>query len=169
MKYIPEITQCLMVIITALYLSATIIMCVFNGKSAKAAKEQTQELKNQFYAINRPVLTVNTVYIEKGFWIIRIRNEGSQTAMKTRLKINQQFIDDLPEEKYRKALEADKTRERTIGVGQEFDLIFGTQEYTRLKEKADLCGQILYCGINGMEYTDDFEVDLQSYATINCP
>lgn len=168
MKYIPEITQCLMVIITALYLSATIIMCVFNGKSAKAAKEQTQELKNQFYAVNRPVLTVNAVYLEKGFWIIRIRNEGSQTAMKTRLKLSQSFIDSVPEEEYRKALETNREKERTVGVGQELDLIFGTEEYTRLKEKADLCGEIVYCGINGMEYTDDFEIDIESYAVVHC-
>lgn len=168
MKYIPEITQCLMVIITALYLSATIIMCVFNGKSAKAAKEQTQELKNQFYAVNRPVLTVNVMYLEKGFWLLRIKNEGSQTAMKTRLKINQSFIDSIPEEKYRKALEMNKGKERTVGVGQEADIIFGTEEYTRIKNKAELCGEIVYCGINGMEYTDDFEVDIESYAAMHC-
>lgn len=157
-----------MVIITALYLSATIIMCVFNGKSAKAAKEQTQELKNQFYAVNRPVLTVNVMYLEKGFWLLRIKNEGSQTAMKTRLKINQSFIDSIPEEKYRKVLEMNKGKERTIGVGQEADIIFGTDAYTLTNGKTDLCGQIEYSGINGMIYTDDFEIDIESYAAVHC-
>lgn len=37
-------TDWLMVIITAIYVVATIFICVYNGKSAKAAEKQTEEM-----------------------------------------------------------------------------------------------------------------------------
>lgn len=43
-----HITDWLMVIITALYFITTIIICVSNHKSAKAAKEAVEESKRQF-------------------------------------------------------------------------------------------------------------------------
>ena len=43
----PSITDWLMVIITLVYVVATILICVFNGKSAKAAREQIEEAQKQ--------------------------------------------------------------------------------------------------------------------------
>ena len=56
------LTDWLMVIITAIYIVATIFICIYNGKSAKAAKTQTEEMRRQFYATNRPLLSVEIVY-----------------------------------------------------------------------------------------------------------
>ena len=41
-------TDWLMVIITAIYVVATITICYFNGKSAKAAREQLEESQRQY-------------------------------------------------------------------------------------------------------------------------
>ena len=45
-------TDWLMVIITAIYVVATIIICYFNGKSAKAAKMQTDEMIRQYNIVS---------------------------------------------------------------------------------------------------------------------
>ncbi len=46
-------TDWLMVIITAIYVVATIIICYFNGKSAQAARIQTDEMMRQYNLANR--------------------------------------------------------------------------------------------------------------------
>ena len=60
----PSITDWLMVIITLVYVVATILICVFNGKSAKAAREQIEEAQKQqaqnmalqHYAMRREII-----------------------------------------------------------------------------------------------------------------
>ena len=42
-----------MVIITGIYVVATVIICVFNGCSAKATRDQVEESQNQFYESKR--------------------------------------------------------------------------------------------------------------------
>ena len=44
----PLITDWIMVGITSIYVIATIAICIFNGKSAKATKEQVEESRLQF-------------------------------------------------------------------------------------------------------------------------
>ena len=44
----PTITDWLMVIITFVYVVATIMICIFNGRSAKATREQVLESQRQF-------------------------------------------------------------------------------------------------------------------------
>lgn len=58
------ITDWLMVIITAIYVIATIFICTANVKSAKAAREQTEEMKRQFLAINRPSVSAEIIYLK---------------------------------------------------------------------------------------------------------
>ena len=43
----PTITDWLMVIITMVYVVATVLICIFNNKSAKAAQEQVTEMRQQ--------------------------------------------------------------------------------------------------------------------------
>lgn len=154
-----------MVIITALYLSATIVMCVFNGKSAKAAKEQTQELKNQFYAVNRPVLIVDVASPRENLLALRLRNEGSQTAFKAEIKLEESFLNSLPEEQLKEYMIRETEKTRTVGVGQKYDLYFGAGEYIKDQHRAPIIGKIIYQGVNGMAYEDDFEIDIESYLT----
>ena len=46
-------TDWLMVIITAVYVVATIAICYFNAKSAKAARDQLEESKQQYEKSSR--------------------------------------------------------------------------------------------------------------------
>ena len=60
------LTEWLMVIITAIYVVATIFICIYNGKSANAAKKQTEEMIKQFNSVNRPMVTVRFDIIRSG-------------------------------------------------------------------------------------------------------
>ena len=64
------ITDWLMVGITGIYVIATIFICVFNGRSAKATREQIAESKRQFEETKRleymPCFEIHFDQIEAG-------------------------------------------------------------------------------------------------------
>ena len=95
-------TDWLMVIITAIYVVATIFICVFNGRSAKAANEQTEAARNQtkemidqFKAVNRPFVTIRFDIIRSGLLCFIIENEGPLPAHNVQVKINDDFLDNI--------------------------------------------------------------------------
>ena len=61
----PSITDWIMVIVTIVYVIATIFIFVANHKSAKASKEQLEESKRQFDLINKPLISVEIVQIRR--------------------------------------------------------------------------------------------------------
>ena len=63
----PTITDWLMVIITFIYVVATVFICVFNYKSAKASKDQLEEMKEQYQKNDRPIIEAEFLYIERTF------------------------------------------------------------------------------------------------------
>lgn len=158
------LTDWLMIIITAIYVIATIFICVYNGKSAKAAKTQTEETRRQFYAINRPLLSVEIVYLRKAFFALRFTNNGNQTAFNTFFDINQDFIDNISESKFKELLENDKDKIRNIGVGQYYDLFFGTTKYLKQVKKVPIVGRMHYRGVNHSIYAEDFKIEPEKYA-----
>ena len=159
------LTDWLMVVITFIYVVATIFICVFNGKSAKAAQSQTEEMRRQFYATNRPLLSVEIVYLRKAFYALRFTNNGNQTAFNTFFDINQDFIDNLSESKFKELLEKDKGKIRNIGVGQHYDLFFGTSEYLKQEKKIPIIGRMHYSGVNDSLYAEDFSIEPEKYAS----
>ena len=161
----PTITDWIMVVITAVYVVATIFICVFNGRSAKAAKEQTEEMKRQFYSINRPIVAMEIAFVKRAFLCLRMHNNGSQTAFNVKVELSQEFIDGL-ERNFKAILESDKGKTRTIGVGQYFDIFFGSTKYIKMESKPVITGRVTYNGINGSIYVEDFSIDMGNYATI---
>ena len=160
----PTITDWLMVIITGIYVIATVFICGANIKSANAAKQQTIEMKQQFYAVNRPNISVEVVYLKKAFWILRFTNYGTQTAFNTRITLNEEFINSV-EEKIQPILRENNGRVYTLGVNQSYDLYFGTNEYRSLAPKVKIMGKIIYSGYNNSLYAENFEIETENYAT----
>ena len=74
-------TDWLMVIITAIYVVATIIICYFNGKSAKAAKMQTDEMIRQYNIANRPNVTIHFDIIRSGLMCFIKMKETNRHTM----------------------------------------------------------------------------------------
>lgn len=78
----------LMVIITIVYVVATVLICIFNYKSSKAANKQLEESKRQFSETVRlnhlPVLTISTT---NGIRNISISKNPNLPQVATRMTI----------------------------------------------------------------------------------
>lgn len=158
------ITDWLMVIITAIYVIATIFICAANVKSAKAAREQTEEMKRQFLAINRPSVSAEIIYLKRTFWVLRFSNNGNQVAYNTKIVLDEEFINSV-EDDYKWSLIELKNKVCTIGVNQYYEIFFGTNEYRDLPDKKNIKGTIISHDISGKEYSEDFEIEIENYVT----
>lgn len=120
--------QWVMVIITGIYVIATIFICWANFKSANASKEQLKEMQKQYAETNRPLIELEFHYSRRTWYIARFVNHGNMTAQRVKISLEQAFIDSLPEESFRNELERIKGKECIIGVGQHYDLFIGSNK-----------------------------------------
>lgn len=107
-----------MVIITGVYVIATIFICWANIKAANASKEQLREMQKQFAETNRPIIELEFHYSRRTWYIARFVNRGNLSAQHIKINLDQEFIDSLPEESMKKELERIKGKECIIGAGQ---------------------------------------------------
>lgn len=158
----PLITDWLMFGITAIYVIATIFICKANIKSANATRDQIAESQRQFNEENRPIIEVEFCYERRQWYIIRLKNNGKLTANKVKVELSQEFIDSLPEESFRKALEKCTEKECIIGVGQCYDLFIGSNKLRENQNMKPVVGKITYVS-NNREFVSDVFVDLSNY------
>lgn len=159
----PTITDWMMVGITVVYVVATIFICVANWKSANASKKQLAEMQEQYEADNRAYIEVELIYEKRSFFGLRFVNHGKKTAQHVEIQIDPAFIDSLHERNFAELLRQQTGKECIIGVGQHYDLFFGTSKYRDLPDKVAATGQVHYQS-NGKEFSCDFHVDLDNYA-----
>jgi len=95
-------TDWLMVIITAVYVIATIVICIYNIKMVTAAQEQTEtakrqiaEMIRQYNESHRPVVLVSFETIRNGLHCFKIENIGPVAAKDIKIRINDEFLDNL--------------------------------------------------------------------------
>ena len=81
-------TDWIMIAITAVYVIATIFICIFNYRSAKATREQLAESKRQFEENNHAFVTVTFETIRGSLLVLNIHNHGHQVANNVSVKIN---------------------------------------------------------------------------------
>ena len=86
-----NVTDWLMIVITAVYVIATIFICRANIKSAEASKEQLEEMRKQYAEDNRPILDVEFLYERKTWYIVRFVNRGKYTAQHTMINLTQEL------------------------------------------------------------------------------
>lgn len=153
-----------MVIITAVYVIATIFICWANIKSAKASQAQLQEMQRQYAEENRPIIEVEFHHIKRTWYVVRFVNHGNKTAHHVKIHLEQDFIDSLPEEFFREELERIKDKECIIGVGQYYDLFIGSNELWSNSDSKPLFGNIEYESLGNI-YKSDIFVDLEHYIT----
>lgn len=144
----------LMVIITAIYVLATILICRANIISARASRAQLDEMRKQYEENNRPRIEVELIYERRLFYIVRFTNHGSLIAQNVKIQISQAFIDGLPNVTSRKLLEKQKDKECIIGVGQHYDLYIGGNELRENPNMVPLTGIITY-QTNGKTFSTD--------------
>lgn len=160
----PTITDWLMVIITLVYVIATIFICWANIKSAKASKEELAEMKRQYAEENRPHIEVEFCYERRTWYIVRFINHGKLTAQHVKILLDEGFISSLPEQAFKDTLLKQREKECIIGVGQYYDLYIASNELRGNPNMKPVMGKISYQD-ESSKYESDIYIDLENYAT----
>ena len=159
-------TDWLMVIITAIYVVATILICIYNGKSAEAAKEQTfaakrqiEEMIKQFNETNRPVVTIRFDIIRSGLLCFVLENIGPVAATDIQIKINAPFLDNIEKYESRSTLREISKAHLFLSSNQKLYIpLAGQQDYSKIAEvPAEFV--ITYNG----KYSESTQIDLWQY------
>lgn len=82
-------------LITTIYVAATIVIAFSNFKSAKASKEQTEEIKKQYNEQNRPDIDVYFDILGNHMCVFILRNIGNKPATNLTVSINNEFINNM--------------------------------------------------------------------------
>lgn len=159
------LTDWLMVIITAIYVIATIFICVFNGKSAKAANEQTEAARNQtkemieqYNAVNRPFVTVRFDIIRSGLLCFLIENEGPLPAHDVRIRINKEFLDNVQDKDDRNRLEELNGASFYLASKQKLTVCVGGQP-----SFSNISKEVAKFDISYDDFNEHTEIDLNQY------
>ncbi|MBQ9300458.1 MAG: hypothetical protein IJ214_08100 [Clostridia bacterium] len=158
------ITDWLMVIITAIYVAATICIMLANQSSAKATKMQVDEMKRQFEENNQPYITTELIYEKRSFFGLRFTNHGAKIAEHVTIDFDPQFVACL-KESFKKLIEEQKGKECVIGIGQHYDIFFGKNDIRGQEDLMPAKGVIKFKSGN-KEYQNAFEIGLNNYMTI---
>ena len=153
-----------MVLITLVYVVATIFICWANFKSAKFSKEQVREMQKQFEENNRPYVETELIFVKRAFYGLRFINNGNIVANNVRVELSSDFVDSL-EPSMRERIKKQEGKSCVIGAHQSYDLYFGTSKYLKENYKAPASGKINYFAKN-KEYEENFSIDLENYMTI---
>jgi hypothetical protein len=155
-------TDWLMVIITGIYVIATIFICVENHKSAKATRDQTAEQQKQFKEENRALVTITFETQNSNTAVLHIQNTGKRIAKNVKINIEKNFIDNIPDDYYRNHLRILPKSSFSIGINQSWYCILGTFSKVEDISKEIMRGDISYSDIFG-DYHESFEIDLTQY------
>lgn len=161
----------LMVLITAVYVLATILICWANIKSAKAVREQLAEARRQYEEDNCPRITYEMIYENRTFYGIRFSNHGRRVANHVQIKFSQDFLDSISKFSLFDRSNTFQKQEFVLGVGQSYDYFFGADEFRNNADKRPIAGEITYQD-EQRTYRESFQIDWDKYATfysVNTP
>lgn len=154
-------TDWIMVIITAIYVIATIVICYFNGKSAKAAKTQTDEMIRQYKMSNRPNVTIHFDIIRSGLLCFVVHNEGNLPAHDVNIKINQTFIDGMNDSADKERIKRFGESKLYLASNQKIYILLGGQ-----LEFSSLAKNVAEIDISYDNYNEHTTIDLEQYAML---
>lgn len=158
----PNITDWLMVAITAIYVVATILICFFNYSSAKATREQTAEAKRQYEENNRAFVTVTFEVIRNGLATLRIHNHGNKIARRVSIKVDESFVENITDEFSRNAINRLNKSSFVLGIGQSFYASIGASKELENLGKKPLLIHITYDDALA-SYSENTSIDLTQY------
>lgn len=154
-----------MVIITAIYVIATIFICRANIKSAKASQEQVDELRRQYLEENRPRIEVEFTFQNRCYYGLRFVNRGRITAQDVSISFDDAFLQSIKEKSFTDQIRKQSGRKCIIGVNGYYDLFVGSNELRDNDGILPAKGKITF-QYNGQEDVQDFYVDIANYMTI---
>ena len=163
LSFLNNYSGALTVIVTVIYVIATIAICFANLKSAKASNRQVEEMKREFEERNKPRIEVE--YCLEGGLENRLRfvNHGEKTAQHVKIFLDPECFQNFVDEAFLKDLQSLHTKECIIGAGQHYDLFLG-----RIKKKGTLVpitGKVQYRDFT-KSYESEIYVDIENYVTL---
>lgn len=161
-------TDWLMVIITTIYVIATIVICIFNGKSAKAAREQaeiskkqTKEMIRQYNLTNRPIVTIRFDIVRSGLLCFIVENEGPLPAHDVVIKFNDSFINNLPDTQVKNRFIELKASRLYLASHQKITLLLdGQPMFSKIAEEKAII-EIEYDS-----FVEKTEIDIKQYGML---
>lgn len=159
------ITDWLMVVITAVYVIATIFICMANIKSAKATREQLAEAKRQYEEEHRPYISYQFIFERRTWYGMRFTNHGRRVANHVQIKLNQEFLDSVSKFQFSDVLRKLQEKEFTLGIGQSYDIYFGADEFRNNPNLKPIAGEIIYQDAL-TTYCEPFYIDFTKYAAV---
>ena len=85
----------IMAVLTFVYVIATILICYFNYKSAKATYDQTKESYKQFIENSRAHVVPKIIELEGEMLCISFQNIGNDIAEEVIIKVNESWLKKL--------------------------------------------------------------------------
>lgn len=162
----------IMAVLTMVYVIATILICIFNYKSAIAARKQTEESIRQFEESNRAYVIPRFETLEGQLYCLVFQNIGRTMAEKLKIQISDDWLDCLKRTQKNSSvaetlLKLGKT-EIFLPVDDKYMYAIcvpadGTGDYTVLCEKP-LKISISYKSGNKL-YSEEYELPMEG---VNC-
>ena len=122
------LTDWIMIIITTIYVIATIVICISNKRSADAAKEQTREMIKQYNENNRPYIIVKFEIVRLGLLCFVVENVGNMPAIGLEIDLCREFIDNIPDDLMRtRVIEFVESKEIYLAPDQKIYITLGGQ------------------------------------------
>lgn len=156
---IPTITDWIMVVITTVYVIATIIICKANYKSAREAQKQTEESIQQFNKNNRPYITCEYILSSRTYCGIHICNHGNQVARNLKINVDKEFMDLLVEGHFLKFKKINDSVYTVVGINQSYDFYFSKVKDKPVKVPLNIL--LKYENDEGKSYEERFVIDLE--------
>ena len=126
----------MMVVLTAVYVIATIAICLFNYKSAQATREQVAESARQFEETNRAFVTVYADFIRNGLFVLCVSNSGNKPAKDINVNIGEEYFKNIKQE-FLPNVEKFVKSNFMLGLEQKFYLTLGgLLDYEKLSNES---------------------------------
>lgn len=169
-KWINDNNGFIIALLTFVYVIATILICVFNYKSAKATKEQTKESYEQFIENSRARVVPKIIELEGEILCLCFQNIGKDIATNLIIDVNEDWLKKLEVTKtfpeVAGSLRKLKNKEIFLTVDQK--LCYGMcipgnghPDFKILGEET-LIINVSYKTLN-KDYCEKFEIPLDSY------
>jgi hypothetical protein len=155
-------TDWIMIAITSVYVVATILICIFNYRSAKATREQVAEAKRQFDETNRAFVTVNLESIRGGLIVLCIKNHGKMIANNVKVRFEEEYIKNFSSRADKSSLVKLNQASFSIGIGQSWYICLGSH-----LDLEEMSKQLLHLVVSYNDkyntYSDNIDINFGEY------
>lgn len=155
-------TDWIMIAITSAYVVATIFICIFNYRSAKATREQVAEAKRQFDETNRAFVTVSLESIRGGLIVLCIKNNGKMIADNVKVRFEDEYIKKFSSRINKEHLIKLNQSSFSIGIEQSWYLCLGS--HLDLEEMSNLPLHLVITYNDKLKnYNEIFDINFGEY------